>query len=381
MARKFQANDAVRDRVPMLVGLTGPSGSGKTLSALRMATGMREAIGGEIFYVDTESKRALHYADEFDFKHVPFEPPFSPSDYVEVLKYCQDQGASVIVVDSMSHEHEGPGGLLEMHEAELQKRAGNDWAKQQRVNMACWIKPKAERRKLIHAVLGMGINAIFCFRAKEKIKPVQGKEPLHLGWQAIAGEEFVFEMMCNVLLYPGGKGRPVWEPEQPGEKTMIKLPGYLEHCFPKDESISEETGRLIAAWAAGEKTPEQRLDELHAAVEKCPDLESLQALWEQIKSQNWAQEPRGMLRAAVMARKIVLEQGSDPADPQDGSPGTGDSAASHDGHDSTGDEGVDGPTDPEPPEDGSGGAAAPGPDDEPEDQAVRDAFGLGPEEG
>jgi pantothenate kinase-related protein Tda10 len=37
-ARSFQANDAKRERVPLLLGLIGPSGGGKTYSALRLAT-------------------------------------------------------------------------------------------------------------------------------------------------------------------------------------------------------------------------------------------------------------------------------------------------------------------------------------------------------
>jgi hypothetical protein len=38
-ARTFEAKEAVRESVPLLIGLMGPSGSGKTFSALRLATG------------------------------------------------------------------------------------------------------------------------------------------------------------------------------------------------------------------------------------------------------------------------------------------------------------------------------------------------------
>ena len=51
--RKFQLQPAVRERVPLLVGLCGPSGSGKTYSALELATGMDAAIGGGIIFIDT----------------------------------------------------------------------------------------------------------------------------------------------------------------------------------------------------------------------------------------------------------------------------------------------------------------------------------------
>ena len=64
-ARTFEAKPAVRQKVPLLCGLVGPSGGGKTFSALRLATGMQQVSGGDIYIVDTEARRALHYADRF----------------------------------------------------------------------------------------------------------------------------------------------------------------------------------------------------------------------------------------------------------------------------------------------------------------------------
>jgi hypothetical protein len=48
--RKFTANDAKREHVPLLIGLTGPSGGGKTYSALRLATGIQQVTGGDIYF-------------------------------------------------------------------------------------------------------------------------------------------------------------------------------------------------------------------------------------------------------------------------------------------------------------------------------------------
>ena len=78
--RTFEDKPAVRTATPLLVGLIGPSGSGKTFSALRMATGIQRVSGGEVFVVDTESRRSLHYADKFKFRHVEFHAPFGPLD-------------------------------------------------------------------------------------------------------------------------------------------------------------------------------------------------------------------------------------------------------------------------------------------------------------
>lgn len=253
MTRAFAAVQAHRDQVPLLVGLMGPSGSGKTYSALRLATGIQSVVGGEIFVIDTESKRSLHYADTFSFKHVEFCAPFGSGDYLEALQFCIKAGAKTVVVDSMSHEHEGPGGYLDFHGKEIERMAGNDWAKAERVKMAAWIKPSAARRKLINGILQLNANFIFCFRAKEKTKPKQGGGIQELGWMPIAGDEFLFEQTLNCLLPPASKGAPQWTSDQVGERTMMKLPRQFEPLFTDGRPLDEKHGVGLAEWARGSK--------------------------------------------------------------------------------------------------------------------------------
>ncbi|BBF92675.1 hypothetical protein [Blastochloris tepida] len=255
MTRQFVASPAKRDAVPLLFGITGPSGGGKTFSALRLATGISEVVGGDVFYIDTEAKRALHYADMFRFRHVPFEPPFGALDYLEALRFCKAQGAGVVVVDSMSHEHEGPGGLLDSHERELDRMAGDDWKKREAMNMLAWQKPKSARRALINGILQMGVNAVFCFRAKETAKPMRGDDGktrvVQLGFMPIAGDEFVYEMTVNCLLLPGAKGVPTWSSDNVGERQMMKLPEQFRGLFAKSRPLDENIGRELAMWARG----------------------------------------------------------------------------------------------------------------------------------
>jgi hypothetical protein len=262
-ARVFEDKPAVRERTPLLVGLMGPSGSGKTYSALRLATGIQRVSGGDIYVIDTEASRSKHYADTFKFRHVPFSPPFGPLDYLAALEHCISKKAGVIVVDSMSHEHEGPGGVLEMHEQEVQRMAGNDYAKRERIKMFAWGKPKQERRRLINSILQMNANFIFCFRAKEKVKMPSADDkksgqtdPIPLGFMPIAGEEFIYEMTINALLYPGSNGVPTWKTNAVGERLMMKLPAQFRGAFDKPLPLSEDLGRYLAAWAEGTKSTE-----------------------------------------------------------------------------------------------------------------------------
>lgn len=253
--RSFQANDAAREHVPLLIGLTGPSGGGKTYSALRLATGIQSVTGGDIYVIDTESRRALHYADTFNFKHVPFDAPFGSLDYLEALKFCVSKGAKVIVVDSMSHEHEGPGGMVDLHDTILDRMTGDDFKKRNAMTMLAWSEPKQKRRRLINGMMQLNCNFIFCFRAKNVSKPVKvnGKtEVQQMGYMPIAGEEFVFEQTLNALLLPGAGGVPTWFPEEMGERTMVKLPEQFKKLASRKIALDEKVGRHLALWARGE---------------------------------------------------------------------------------------------------------------------------------
>lgn len=261
--RTFQDKLAVREMTPLLIGLAGASGSGKTASALRLATGIQRICGGEIWGIDTEANRMLHYAPGagekvdpakliFSFRHLPFPAPFGPLDYLAAITHCASKGAGIIIVDSLSHEHEGPGGVLEIHAAEEVRLQGNAAAK-----FTAWQKPKEARRRLINSILQMPINFIFCFRAKEKIKPEKkkaGEEKggmQELGWMPIGGEEYVYEMTVNCLLYPNSGGIPTWNPVMVGEKAMVKLPAQFTGVFKDSTPLSEEIGEALALWASG----------------------------------------------------------------------------------------------------------------------------------
>lgn len=261
--REFAIADAVRQAANLKLGLFSPSGGGKTFSALRLAVGIQEVVGGDIVLVDTENGRGKHYADRFKFKHLDFRPPFSSLSYLDAMRAAAKVG-SIVIVDSMSHEHEGPGGMLEFHEAEVDRIAGDNatWQRREAVKMLAWQKPKEHRRRLLNeGVLGVDANLILCFRAKNTAKPVRvtddnGRsktEVQQLGFMPIAGDEFVWEMDLAALFMPGASGVPTWKSESPGESMMIKVPAQFESVREgyKDKPLDEELGSRLAKWAQG----------------------------------------------------------------------------------------------------------------------------------
>lgn len=263
----FTHEPAVCKDLPLLVGLYGASGSGKTLSAIRVAEGMRRVYGGKVFVIDTESGRAKHYAPRsgeratpgqtYEFEHVQFNAPYGALRYTAALEYCVANGASVIVVDSASHEHEGPGGLLEQHAEEHKRLGGKETTK-----MLAWSKPKAARRKLIDTLVhlrtanGLPCPTVWCWRAKEKLEMRKGEEPLKLGWMPIGGEEFFFEMTVRALLEPGCDGVPSWAPTLPGEKEMVRVPRQFRELLNARDArpLCEDDGEAMARWAINGST-------------------------------------------------------------------------------------------------------------------------------
>jgi hypothetical protein len=116
MAKKsrFQVEQAEKMKQKLRIGLEGPSGSGKTYSALLIATGLAEKTGDQICLIDTENRSASLYADDFDFKTIPFESPYDPESYIEAIELAESLGYGIIIVDSASHEWIGKGGILEI---------------------------------------------------------------------------------------------------------------------------------------------------------------------------------------------------------------------------------------------------------------------------
>jgi len=280
--RTFEDSPAVLTSVPLWVGVYGPTASGKTFSALRIATGMQRVTGGEVFMIDTEARRGLHYARHFKFRHVPFGSPFSPLDYLAAVEHCVSKGARVLVIDSMSHEHEGPGGVLEWHGAEVERLCRGDAGKADKVKMLAWQAPKSARRRMINTLLQLPINIVFCFRAKEKLKIVPGRQPEPLGFMPIAGDELAYEMTANALLMPGSNGVPTWQSREVGENAMIKRPEQFRKIIAANDGrqLNEDMGEAFARWASGEPpapdgpTPAARI---LAALTAAQDLAAVDA--------------------------------------------------------------------------------------------------------
>lgn len=258
----FTFRKAKRENVGLLIGMNGESGSGKTYSALRLAIGL---AGGKPFCViDTEAGRAKHYVGHrtdtgytIEFDHGDLAAPFSPDRYVEAIEAADAAGYPVIVVDSASHEWAGDGGVLDMQEAELDRMAGDDWGKRERVKMAAWIKPKMAHKRMVQRLLQVRAHLILCFRTEPKVDMVKNSQTGKLeivpkksitgldGWIPVCEKNLPYELTMSFLMHA----------DRPGIPRPIKLQEQHRPMIPLDKVITEEAGRLLAEWASGGSAP------------------------------------------------------------------------------------------------------------------------------
>ena len=232
---------AIREQTPLIIGLAGPTKSGKTMSALRLATGM--AGGGTIAMINAEGLRGHQYADRFKYVTCDIEAPFRPMVYTDALRAASELTPAVIIIDSASHMHDGPGGILEWHEELMDSMAKGDPSKRDRVTYTAWIKPKAAENQFIYQMLSMKCPVILALRAKEKIKIVTGKPPIDLGWQPIVGERVAFETIFTLTLTPHCKGVP--------DLSISDMREPFDKMIPTDRPLDEHAGEQLAQWAAG----------------------------------------------------------------------------------------------------------------------------------
>jgi hypothetical protein len=130
MSSPIQFTRATRQAVKLKLAVQGPSGSGKTLGALALAQAL--AKGGKVAVVDTENGSAALYADRFAFDTIVMHEPYETKKYQAAVKAAIDAGYVVVVVDSLSHQWAGAGGILSRKEQDDQRPGSNsytNWAR------------------------------------------------------------------------------------------------------------------------------------------------------------------------------------------------------------------------------------------------------------
>jgi hypothetical protein len=331
----FTLRPAVREKIGLLFGIAGASGSGKTFSALVLARGIANGTG-KIAVIDTEAGRALHYAPKpgeqadgvktFNFLHLDFAAPYTPERYIEAIKACEEAGATVIVIDSMSHEWTGEGGCSDIQAAEAERMAGGQAWKIEAMTAPAWKKPKLRHQRMMSKLIQCRTHLIFCLRAQEKIKIVkvmkdgqQRSEVQPMGFMPICEKGFMFELSGSMTLHPETPGQPRYD-------LPHKLNADLRTIFPEAGFIDAAAGKRLREWAeTGEaRSPLDKVAEgvrdLIAKIQDAPGMAALSLLTgadATIKQRAWLAKNRPELAAQVDDAVAAALAIFDPASPAD----------------------------------------------------------------
>ncbi len=176
MSRLAAIRPAVRQKMFGRLMIAGPSGSGKSWSALSIAT----VLAGDkpILVIDTERESALTYAENFNFQHLPWRPPFDPTELTETLKELGDQ-YGVVIIDSLTHFWRAEGGTLDMADGKF----------------GGWKSARPAQDRMVQALLGVEAHLIVCVRSKmEYLVENSGKKVTRVGMAAIQSDDLLYEM-------------------------------------------------------------------------------------------------------------------------------------------------------------------------------------------
>lgn len=231
----MQLKKAERKKAKIRLGLSGASGFGKTYSALLIAKGL---VGSweKVAIIDTEHGSGELYADLGEYNVISLNPPYSPERYIEAIKACESAGMECIIIDSITHEWDGPGGCLEI----LDKLGGKyqDWAK---------ITPR--HNNFINAILTSKAHIITTVRRKqdyEMTKDNNGKIKVEkAGTKEVTREGFEYELTVNL--------------EITNDRHLVRASKDRTGLFmDKPEFIpTEQTGKMIRDWCETGSEPEK----------------------------------------------------------------------------------------------------------------------------
>jgi hypothetical protein len=243
-----------RKQARIRVALQGPSGSGKTYSALLMAYGLCKDWN-KIAVIDTENSSADLYAHLGAYNVLELKAPFSPERYIEAIDKCENAGMDVIILDSLSHEWEAEGGILDIHG----RMVGNSFTN--------WALVSPRHNALVQSMLKSGKHIIATLRSKQDyvLSEKNGKSvPEKVGMKSVTRDGMDYEFTIVMELDVNHNARCT------KDRTQLFKAGT-------PFIIDESTGKKITDWC---KENEGLLDEeLIEMIRSCTTLEQLSKLY------------------------------------------------------------------------------------------------------
>lgn len=265
----MELKKAEKKKVKLRLGLSGASGFGKTYSALLLAYGITNDWT-KIAVIDTENDSASLYSGLGEYNVLCLQAPYSPERYIEAIKTCENAGIEVIIIDSISHEWEGKGGCLQIH-----NELGGQFAH--------WAKVTPRHDAFIQSILQSKCHVITTVRRKQDydmVKNEKGKtEPVKVGTKEITRDGFEYELTINF--------------EFLNDKHLVKASKDRTNLFMnKPEFIIDSSiGKMIKDWCeTGKEHPidetlENKIIAAKMSIDKAEDETTLKNIWAKISKE------------------------------------------------------------------------------------------------
>ena len=252
----MQLQKATRAKAKIRLGLSAVSGGGKTYSALLIAHGLC-GNWDKVAVIDTENNSAHLYAHLGDFNVLQLDAPYAPERYIEAIKACENAGMEVIIIDSITHEWDGKGGIIEISNS----MTGNSFTN--------WAKLTPRHQAFIDAILSSKCHIITTVRRKqdyEMTKDKDGKVKVEkAGLKEVTREGFEYELTVNLEL--DVKHNATASKDRTG--LFIDKPAFVP---------SEETGKLIRQWCESGVDIEAELADGIRRIKACQTVTELSAV-------------------------------------------------------------------------------------------------------
>lgn len=191
----MQIRQAKREYRPLKIGIGGISNSGKTRGALQTAYGIT-GNWAEICVIDTENRSADLYADMGPYDVLSLDDT-SAQGYIAAINAVVQAGTyKVMILDSLTHEWAGKGGILEAIEKINATSAGNKYT--------AWGQATPLHNSFVETWLQAKIHTIATMRKKDEYVIEQNEKgkavPKKVGLKNIQrdGLDFEFDVLLSI---------------------------------------------------------------------------------------------------------------------------------------------------------------------------------------
>ncbi len=244
-----------RAQAKIRCALQGPSGSGKTYSSLVLAHGLCKDWN-KIAVIDTENHSADLYSHLGDYNVLTLSSPFTPERYIEAITVCENAGMEVIIIDSISHEWEGDGGILDIHS----NMVGNSFTN--------WSKLTPRHNALTQKILTSQKHIIATVRSKQEyvLSEKNGKNvPEKVGMKGVQrdGLEYDFTLVFEIDINHNATCTK--------DRTQL----FSNKITFK---IDESTGEKIINWCKL-SSPNSEAEDVVKQINDCKSLDELNLLY------------------------------------------------------------------------------------------------------